>query len=167
MHQRLGATSRLYLYNRSLRERPNRGPTAVLLAQGSSLIERLIFPWMFKSIIYKGILSVTKARKDENAQLAVEEIRKVFSDVSSRLEGRQYLFGDRFTAADLTFASMSTLLVPPSNLDPIIPGKYPQPSTLNPQPPTPNPQPSTLNHGGPSVQYRESRPQTLNPICLP
>ena len=134
MHQRLGATSRLYVYNRSLKEGPNRGPTAALLAQGSSQIERLIFPWMFKTFIYKGILSVTKARKDENAQLAVAEVRKVFSEVSSRLEGRQYLFGDRFTAADLTFASMSTLLVPPSNLDPIIPGKYPTTHTPNPKP---------------------------------
>jgi glutathione S-transferase len=43
----------------------------------------------------------------------LDGIRRVFDEIGGRVEGRRYLVGDRFTAADLTFASMaSPMLVP-------------------------------------------------------
>lgn len=49
------------------------------------------------------------------AQAALVTIRGVFDDVAGRLaDGRRYLTGDRFTAADLTFASLAAPVVLPA-----------------------------------------------------
>jgi glutathione S-transferase len=56
-----------------------------------------------------------------------EAVRTVFDQVAQRLEdGRAYLCGDRFTAADLTFASLAApMLMPPEYGVPL-----PQPEEL-------------------------------------
>lgn len=87
MHLRLGAASRLFLYNRMLSRKESRRPMADLLCAGSSRVEKLIYPFMFTNFVYKSILSITKARKAENADAARDEVcvrldRKVFvSDI--------------------------------------------------------------------------------------
>jgi glutathione S-transferase len=52
---------------------------------------------------------------DTTAAESRERVRAVFDEVGERLaDGRRYLVGDRFTAADLTFACLaSSVLVPP------------------------------------------------------
>ena len=54
-------------------------------------------------------------------------VRAVFDDIARRLDdGRPYLFGERFTAADLTFAALAAaVLVPPGYGTPL-----PQPDEL-------------------------------------
>jgi glutathione S-transferase len=51
----------------------------------------------------------------ENAQRSLERVRGIFAQVDQRLgDGRGYLTGDRFTAADLTFAALAApALFPP------------------------------------------------------
>jgi glutathione S-transferase len=45
-------------------------------------------------------------------------LAEILTDVERRLEdGRRWLFGDRFTAADLTFAALSTPLLAPATLE--------------------------------------------------
>jgi glutathione S-transferase len=63
----------------------------------------------------------------ESAARSLEISRGVFDSVGERLsDGRQYLAGERFTAADLTFAALSApLLVPPEYGVPL-----PQPEEL-------------------------------------
>ncbi len=53
----------------------------------------------------------------ENAAKSLAEIQEVFDLVSQRLsDGRSYLVGDNFSAADLTFAALSApVLMPPEN----------------------------------------------------
>lgn len=47
------------------------------------------------------------------AERAMARIEARFAEIGARLADRRYLFGDRFTAADLAFASMaSTVLLP-------------------------------------------------------
>nr|WP_293103385.1 glutathione S-transferase domain-containing protein [Okeania sp. SIO2F4] len=53
----------------------------------------------------------------ENAAKSLAEIQEVFDLVSKRLsDGRSYLVGDDFSAADLTFAALSApILMPPEH----------------------------------------------------
>ena len=51
-----------------------------------------------------------------------ERMAEVFTDVERRLaDGRRYLCGDRFTAADLTFASLAVPAVMPPELAAYVP----------------------------------------------
>ena len=52
----------------------------------------------------------------EGAQRSLERVRSLFADVRERLtDGRRFLTGDRFTAADLTFAALAApMLLPPA-----------------------------------------------------
>lgn len=43
---------------------------------------------------------------EERAMRSLETIRSLVADVSRRVEGRRHLVGDRFSAADLSFATM-------------------------------------------------------------
>ena len=63
----------------------------------------------------------------EKAERSAEAVRKTFDDVGERLaDGREYLVGDRFTAADLTFAALAAAVtVPPEYGVPL-----PQPDDL-------------------------------------
>jgi glutathione S-transferase len=57
-------------------------------------------------------------------------IRAVFDDVAARLNGARYLVGDRFTAADLTFASMAAPVLLPAEYGTPLPGAADTPRAL-------------------------------------
>ncbi|HTU94204.1 MAG TPA: glutathione S-transferase family protein [Solirubrobacteraceae bacterium] len=51
---------------------------------------------------------------DATAAVALENVQRVFDDVAARLaDGRPFLLGDRFTAADLTFGALSAAMLLP------------------------------------------------------
>jgi glutathione S-transferase len=51
---------------------------------------------------------------DASAAAALENVERVFDDVAARLtDGRPFLLGERFTAADLTFAALSAAMLLP------------------------------------------------------
>ena len=67
-----------------------------------------LFP--FAGGFIKKRLSVTA----ENVQAGEQKIRQIFQQVDELLsDGRPYLCGDQFTAADLTFASMTAPITLP------------------------------------------------------
>ncbi|MEZ4442995.1 MAG: glutathione S-transferase [Polyangiaceae bacterium] len=51
---------------------------------------------------------------DEGVARSREVVRRVFTMVGERLHGRAYLAGERFSAADLTFAALGSLMLLPS-----------------------------------------------------
>jgi glutathione S-transferase len=54
------------------------------------------------------------------------QLLRVFDDISERLsDGRRYLMGDRFTAADLTFASLAAPVIAPSGYGVPFPAELP------------------------------------------
>ncbi|KAG2495175.1 hypothetical protein HYH03_006781 [Edaphochlamys debaryana] len=69
----------------------------------------LMYPMLKKAI------SAGLRVNEESAASCMQRIRKIFDEVGERLQanGGQYLVGDRFSAADLTFASMAAVVLMP------------------------------------------------------
>ena len=94
---------------------PDRALTLAILVQKlprwQSRLARAFFPAL-KAMLVRG-LKLTP----EGAQRSGEKVRAVFAEVSERLaDGRRYLVGDTFTAADLTFAALAApAFFPPSH----------------------------------------------------
>jgi glutathione S-transferase len=87
--------------------------------------ERRAMPimWPLASRVIDRYLDIDAAK----AAQSLAEVRSVFDSVAERLgDGRRYLTGDRFTAADLTFAALTApVLLPPEYGVPL-----PQPDEL-------------------------------------
>jgi glutathione S-transferase len=65
--------------------------------------------------LFKRLLSRYLDVNDASAAESRERVRAVFDEVGERLaDGRRYLVGDRFTAADLTFAALAAAVLVPS-----------------------------------------------------
>jgi glutathione S-transferase len=69
---------------------------------------RLAYPVLIAIVAH--VLEVTPA----NAVRSEEEVRAVFDEVGGRLaDGRRYICGDEFTAADLTFSALAAPVLMP------------------------------------------------------
>jgi glutathione S-transferase len=106
----LGPHGRRWMYHRTL------GRPDLIRAYGAPGVPRweaaalpAFFPIVSKIISrYLDIDSGTAAESRDR-------VRVVFDDVAARLaDGRPYLTGDRFTAADLAFAALSAAVIVPS-----------------------------------------------------
>jgi glutathione S-transferase len=107
---RLGPHGRRWMYHllRKRRDLASRYGTA-----GVPTFERVMLPLAYPAV-YAWIdrhLEITPATADQS----IDEVRAVFDTVAGRLaDGRPYLCGDAFTAADLTFSALSAaVLMPP------------------------------------------------------
>jgi glutathione S-transferase len=122
--ENLGPSGRLWMYN-ALHDRRDLalayGCTGVPRWEREAL--RIAYPILIRGV--SRYLGVTPAEAEE----AETEVRSAFDAVAERLaDGRPYLCGSKFTAADLTFASMAApALVPPEYGVPL-----PQPDELPP-----------------------------------
>jgi glutathione S-transferase len=60
---------------------------------------------------------------DASSAVALERVNRTFDEIADRLaDGRRFLMGDRFTAADLTFAALAApMLVPAAYGSPLPP----------------------------------------------
>lgn len=80
--------------------------------QGAPWFERLLFPVMYSRIRSK-VIQGYKINA-QSASAAYDLICKTFQTVERLLsDGRTYLVGEEFSAADLTFAALAALLVMP------------------------------------------------------
>lgn len=109
--EKLGVASRTWGYYYAIQK-----PFAVAIAWGinAPLIEKikaiLVFPLIPR--LLKRMYDVTPGNKD----LALEEIREVFELVNQELDsGKQFLVGDRLSAADITFAALASPILRPQN----------------------------------------------------
>ncbi|KAB8331283.1 glutathione S-transferase [Scytonema tolypothrichoides VB-61278] len=79
---------------------------------GVPFVERVLFPVVFPTVrsIVRQKLNITQ----ESASQAYEQINSIFEQVSELLtDGRTYLVGNNFSAADLTFAALAAPAVRP------------------------------------------------------
>lgn len=106
----IGPAVRRWLYWHLLRSRE--AATQLLTSTGPAWerrVTRAMFPVM-KAMMVRG-LKIDAA----GAARSSERLQRTFDEVEARLaDGRRYLTGDRFTAADLTFASLAGVLVQPA-----------------------------------------------------
>ncbi len=105
----LGPAARRWAYFHVL---PNARLATSLIGQGAPAHERAIlralFP-LFAGLMRRG-MNITAGKSAQS----LEKIHQLFADVSGQLaDGRRYLCGDRFTAADLTFAALAAPVLLP------------------------------------------------------
>jgi glutathione S-transferase len=69
----------------------------------------------------------------DGAARSLERVREVFDTVGQRLaEGRRYLVGERFTAADLTFAALASPVLLPRGFGAPLPSLAELPASVLP-----------------------------------
>lgn len=108
--EQLGVDSRRWLYYQML---PTPYHAISSMAQGVPLIEKLLLPLVFPFLLLLLKLHPDTLRKDVDtgflrAQAIIKKIDVMLAD------GRPYLVGNRFTAADLTLACMMSPFIVPS-----------------------------------------------------
>ncbi len=107
----LGVETRRWVYLRWMSQ-PSREVLAIA-AQGVPLWERALAPMLFPVMRHylNSYLKVTPRRVEAGLKI----IAAIFDEVGERLaDGRAFLVGDTFTAADLSFACMAApILLPP------------------------------------------------------
>ena len=105
----LGPHGRLWMYHRTL---PHSGLVRKYAVTGVPAWERRALPVLLPlaNLVIRRRLGVN----DDTAVESRARVRAVFDEVAGRLaDGRRYLVGDRFTAADLAFAALAaSVLVP-------------------------------------------------------
>ena len=80
--------------------------------QGVPSVERALFPIVFP--LMRNVVRQSYNITPESAAKAYEQIKSIFEKVSELLaDGRTYLVGDKFSAADLTFAALAAPAVQP------------------------------------------------------
>lgn len=109
-NQKLGTATRVWAYSYTLH---NPKLAKCRFTYGVPLHERVLFPIVFplvSSMIRRQLDVTTEAATNAHAQ-----ITRIFEAVGNLLDdgGRTYLVGERFSAADLTFAALSTAAVRP------------------------------------------------------
>lgn len=123
--ERLGPHGRRWMYHEM------RGQRALVLAYACTGVpawQRRVLP-----VAYPAVVRLIDSHLDITPATAAESLRAVratFDAVAERLgDGRPFLIGDRFTAADLTFAALAAaVLVPPEYGTPLPqPGELPEP----------------------------------------
>lgn len=84
-----------------------------MMMRGVPWFEACLLP-----VIMPGVLSLVRSSlkiTPESANRSIERVRGLFQEVDKRLDdGRQFLIGERFTAADLTFASLAAPVLFPA-----------------------------------------------------
>jgi glutathione S-transferase len=114
---KLGAAARQWAYFYIL---PDRSLMKNLWCAGVPTWQRWFFPATFsytQSLVNRGYQISA-----ENAKTAYGQIQEIFADVGDRLsDGRKYLVGNSFSAADLTFACLAAPLVAPPEYGGILP----------------------------------------------
>ena len=106
---RLGPDARTWMYHRML-DRPD-----LMEAYGAPGVprwERAGMPMMLP--LMSKLIARRADADDEHAAAAREHVRATFDEVAARLsDGRPYLCGDAFSAADLAFAALAAAVLVP------------------------------------------------------
>jgi glutathione S-transferase len=105
----LGPQGRLWLYHEVFKDARRFSPWNLT---GVPAWERLVFPFVLPRA--KRIIRRHFGITDATAEAAVADVDEEFDAVAERLaDGRRYLVGDHFSAADLAFAALAAPVVVP------------------------------------------------------
>jgi glutathione S-transferase len=123
---RLGPHTRRLVYHHLL---PNRRLALAALEPGVGSLQRVIFRLGFP--VFRWMMLKAMNINPISAGRSRERVEGVFSAVGARLaEGRSFLVGNDFTAADLSFASLAAPVVLPSKYGAPLPKKDELPNEI-------------------------------------
>jgi glutathione S-transferase len=106
----LGVHTRKWAYAYILTRQHLRAPWT----QGVPFWERWLFPLVFSKL--EGRVRTMMKITPTTAAESYAQVIKVFDEVDHTLaDGRRYLLGDRFSAADMTFAALAAPILMPPN----------------------------------------------------
>jgi glutathione S-transferase len=107
--ERLGPVTRLWAYAHGVTRPPLLHATVApsLPRRRERLALRLLLPFVGPLLVKQYGATL------DNVRAAEDTIRRLFDEVSALLAGRRYLVGDRFSAADLTFAALGGPMLMP------------------------------------------------------
>ncbi|WP_167760170.1 glutathione S-transferase family protein [Paraburkholderia pallida] len=108
--EELGPHARRWAYAQLLSER---SLLRQVMTRGVPQLEAALLP-----VIMPGVIRLIRAAlkiTPQSAARSLERVRGIFKEVDARLDdGRQFLVGERFTAADLTFAALAAPVLFPT-----------------------------------------------------
>ncbi len=85
-----------------------------MMTRGVPWLEAKLLPLILPGV--SGLIRSQLRITPESAQRSIERVRGVFREVGERLsDGRRFLVGERFTAADLTFAALAAPVLFPAD----------------------------------------------------
>jgi glutathione S-transferase len=106
--QELGKATRLVAYHHIL---PHAGSLLEAVKVGMTRTQIFFFPLVVPLV--RPLIRRQYRVTEERAAAALETTRRIFGEVGDRLGDKRYLAGDRFSAADLTFASLGAPVLLP------------------------------------------------------
>ncbi|MEO8631215.1 MAG: glutathione S-transferase family protein [Betaproteobacteria bacterium] len=122
----LGPHTRRWAYAQLL---PEAGLLRPVMSRGVPWLEAALLP-----VIMPWVVSLIRDRlgiTPESAQRSIERVRGIFRDVDERLgDGRRFLVGERFTAADLSFAALAAPVLFPADYRAAYPALEAVPATM-------------------------------------
>jgi glutathione S-transferase len=124
----LGIESRRWMYLKML-SHPKELIT--IAAQGAPKWEEIAGRTFF--VFFRAFGKARLRVTEENVKAGLDKMRNVFGQVNERLQdNRPYLLGDRFTAADLSFACMAAPLILPKQYGVSLPSREDIPESMKP-----------------------------------
>jgi glutathione S-transferase len=108
--EELGPHTRRWAYAQLL---PEAGLLRPVMSRGVPWLEARLLPVIMPLVLR--LIRTGFRITPESAQRSIERVRAIFIDVGERLaDGRRFLVGERFTAADLTFAALAAPVLFPA-----------------------------------------------------
>lgn len=99
----LGPATRRFVYFHTLGDKSR---VLAMLGHGVSPLQKRLMATGFP--VVRAMMRRAMKIDEPNTERSLARIRKIFDDVGARLrDGRRYLVGERFSVADLTFASLA------------------------------------------------------------
>ena len=114
---KLGPHTRRWVYQQLL---PHTKLIRSLWSREAPPLEASLFPVI--TPLVRGLVRAAYRITPESAQRSLDRVRDVFMDVDRHLDdGRRFLIGNRFTAADLTFAALAAPVLFPVECRAVLP----------------------------------------------
>ena len=125
--RKLGPSTRRWVYFHVLADKT---ATLRMLGEGVPAIQRRVIGAAFP--VVRAMMRRAMRVDAPNAARSLDYVRKVFAETGARLGKRRFLVGDRFSAADLTFAALAAPVIFPPEYGTAVPPREALPPAMIP-----------------------------------